>query len=203
MENQKINLKMLPVFGPKIGMLKLPDYVVESMLKITDNILSDKNKISHGKYLAGQVKKELVISLDLLKKENLYDFFNNIQSHYVTNVLREKKSTKINDMWVNSQFENEYNPIHYHDGCTISSTFYLKMPKTKPRMIENKKDVDGNIVFINNNHSNPFFSLENALFNYKPNVGDMFIWPSRLLHGVYPFQGKGERRSVAFNGIHV
>ena len=106
-------------------------------------------------------------------------------------------------MWVNSQYENEYNPIHYHEGCTISSTFYLKTPQYNPRMIQNKKDIDGNIVFVNNNHSTPYHSLENSLYTFKPKVGDLYIWPSRLLHGVYPFKGKGERRSVAFNGIHL
>ena len=61
---------------------------------------------------------------------------------------------------------------------------------------------DGNIVFINNNHNTPFTSVENGVWSPKPEVGDMYLWPSRLLHGVYPFKGKGERRSVAFNVYH-
>ena len=73
----------------------------------------------------------------------------------------------------------------------------------KPRNIYGKRNIDGNIIFINNNHQSPFQSIESPILQYEPTVGDMFIWPSRLLHGVYPFQGEGTRRSVAFNGIHI
>ena len=33
----------------------------------------------------------------------------------------------------------------------------------------------------------------------KPQVGNLFLFPSSLNHQVYPFRGKGERRSVSFN----
>jgi hypothetical protein len=33
----------------------------------------------------------------------------------------------------------------------------------------------------------------------KPKVGQLLMFPSTLLHTVYPFQGSGERRSLAFN----
>ena len=33
----------------------------------------------------------------------------------------------------------------------------------------------------------------------KPQVGNLFLFPSSLHHQVYPFRGKGERRSVSFN----
>ena len=32
-----------------------------------------------------------------------------------------------------------------------------------------------------------------------PRVGDFFLFPSSLIHTVYPFLGQGERRSIAFN----
>ena len=34
----------------------------------------------------------------------------------------------------------------------------------------------------------------------EPTVGTMYIWPSQVLHTVYPFLGEEERRSVAWNG---
>ncbi|HIA71042.1 TPA: hypothetical protein EYN98_34355 [Candidatus Poribacteria bacterium] len=33
----------------------------------------------------------------------------------------------------------------------------------------------------------------------RPVVGDIYLFPNWLEHMVYPFEGKGERRSVAFN----
>ena len=34
---------------------------------------------------------------------------------------------------------------------------------------------------------------------FKPEVGKFLIFPSYLKHFVYPFQVKGERRSMSFN----
>ena len=33
----------------------------------------------------------------------------------------------------------------------------------------------------------------------RPAVGDIYLFPNWLEHMVYPFEGEGERRSVAFN----
>jgi uncharacterized protein (TIGR02466 family) len=194
--------------GPLILKTKLPNTFVDKLIELTDKILNDKNRISHGSTLAGQIEEELTISIELLEQANLYNILNNAVEQYNNmamgmngiEVIHPKpipKKTKIVSAWVNCQFENEYNPIHFHPNCTISSTLYLKLPKQKPRMIENKKDIDGNIYFVDNKaHPDP-------IFYYKPEVGDILTWPSELLHGVYPFQGEGERRSIAFNNINI
>ena len=39
-------------------------------------------------------------------------------------------------------------------------------------------------------------------FSTNPIPGMLYIFPSNLLHTVYPFKGDGERRSIAFNGLH-
>ena len=36
-------------------------------------------------------------------------------------------------------------------------------------------------------------------YRHTPKVGELFLFPSNLLHTVYPFKGDGERRSLAFN----
>ena len=33
----------------------------------------------------------------------------------------------------------------------------------------------------------------------KPEIGDVYLFPSQLAHQVYPFRSEGERRSLAFN----
>ena len=110
----------------------------------------------------------------------------------------------INSAWVVSQYENEYNPLHNHTGCEISGVIYLKTPDIKGRRnIESKKgkdDNDGDISFVHSAMGNRNFDvLEKGIFTISPQVGQMVLFPSYLLHTVYPFQGKGERRSLAFN----
>ena len=199
--------KILNPFGPKIGIVKLSDVVVNKMITLTDKILSDDNKVSNGPNLAGQIEEESIISLELLAEDGLYDYFNSIQKQYILSVLGEQEmenmKTGLVDMWLVNQYENEYNPIHWHEGCTLSAVMYLKIPEYIPRNLKGKPERDGNITFINNNHHSPYQSLENPIYSFGPEVGDMFIFPSRLLHTVYPFKGDGERRSVSFNGVHM
>jgi hypothetical protein len=38
-----------------------------------------------------------------------------------------------------------------------------------------------------------------SLISFRSHTGDIYIFPGWLLHGAEPFQGKGERRSLAFN----
>ena len=53
---------------------KIPSDVLERMLSVTDTICSDENSSSFGRYLAGQIKRELIINIELLDK-NTIDFF--------------------------------------------------------------------------------------------------------------------------------
>ena len=201
-------------FGPRIAVIRLPDLVIDKLISITDKIISDENRINAGPRLAGQLQSESSIPLDVLKKEGLEPFFEHLFKEYVSNNLANLVSktadpvsvqyVEINEAWVNSMYKNEYNPIHWHDACTMSSTLYLKVPEYEKRNIPGKTmKVDGDIVFITDNPSTPSHSLQSPTAGYSPKVGDMFIWPSRLLHTVYPFQGSGERRSVAMNATHT
>ena len=199
-KKQKVQFKNLNVFGPKIGHVKLPKDVVARMMSVTKDIIADKDKVK--KNSSGVITDQINIPLEILKKDNTYKILNSLQEVYVSGFLNLKTETQIKDMWFNRQYQDDYSPVHYHDGCTISSVLYLKTPEYTPRVKDDKKHSDGCIVFMNNNHNNPQYSLENSTYSIRPSVGDFFIWPSRLLHCVYPFKGKGERRSVSFNGIH-
>ena len=104
---------------------------------------------------------------------------------------------KILNLWVVSQFKDEYNPIHYHDG-DISGVGYLKVPKnmTKNKLLKNKKDkTNGTIDFINGQRG----FLSRSIFNIVPKERDLIIFPNYLMHTAYPFNINAERRSFSFN----
>ena len=73
---------------------------------------------------------------------------------------------------------------------------YLKVPAMKPRNIPGKRDKDGEIEFTFCNTDNIFTT---GSFVVKPKPGMCLLFPNSLFHQVYPFQGSGERRSIAFN----
>jgi hypothetical protein len=119
---------------------------------------------------------------------------------------KQKKKPKLKvdmeSMWIVNQKENEYNPTHLHTNCTISSVMYLKIPKYKPRNIPGKNIMDGKIEFIYHASGEMWKTFESGTLSHQPEVGDMFMWPSNLLHTVYPFLGDGVRRSCSFNSYH-
>jgi hypothetical protein len=143
--------------------------------------------------LVGQVKQELQLPKAFIKK-NLEKIINNEVKKYINKSLGKKiNNIKIKNFWVVRQFNNEYNPIHYHDGH-VSGVGYLKVPKF---ITKNKKktNTDGTIDFINGSK----MFLNESIYNHQPKVGDVLLFPNYLMHTAYPFSSSGERRSFSFN----
>ena len=197
-------------FGPKIGVVKLPKEIVTKLINITDRLITDKKRENYGCALVGQIKEEVRISNELLEKENLYNIFQQYLGDYIAYCLKEScihynnKHTlevAVTDMWFNEMKAGEYNPAHFHTKCYVSSVLYLKIPKNRPkRNIECKEDKDGTINFIDRSVSPDL--LQSGMLSIQPQEGEMYIWPSSLLHCVYPFLGDEVRRSIAWNGVY-
>ena len=107
-----------------------------------------------------------------------------------------KAELKLISSWIVRQYENEYNPPHFHGGH-ISGVGYLKLPSNFGETIQDVKrnNPNGAINFI---HGSRQF-LSEAVSTEYPIVGDFYIFPNYLIHSVNPFYGLGERRSVSFN----
>ena len=213
----KVEFGILRPFGPRVGKVQCPPSVVELMLEITDSIVADDNHESSGKNLVGQIVSEPHISREILLETGAFKFFNGMLYHYLYNVLNELKGyfvhqankledeflleTNVKDMWsVHMKPGGEYNPLHFHTFCHVSSVMYLKIPEYQKRGVAHKAETDGNIELVN--HASGPESLDNGTMSISPKVGEMFMWPSNLLHTVYPFLGDEERRSVAWNGTY-
>ena len=188
-------MKVISPFGPKIAKLKFSSRLIKMINSEVDKIISRKKlikKFDYSKKLVGRVKQELQLPKSFVKK-NLEKTINNEVKKYIKKSLGKKiNNIKIKNFWVVRQFNNEYNPIHYHDGH-ISGVGYLKVPKF---IKKNKKpSIDGTIDFINGSK----MFLNESIYNHKPKVGDVLLFPNYLMHTAYPFSTKGERRSFSFN----
>ena len=202
------NFNLLKPFGPSMGLIQSPSEVLDKMIKITDKILEDENRIDWGNNLVGNVKEEPWVSNEDLKEAGVYHFFQAMLYNYVWNSLTreghelEKLEVHLDHMWVVSQYAGEYNPVHFHTYCDLSSVMWLKIPEMEDRLKtkklpEYKTQRDGMIEFIYKTACPG--GLEKGSMSFLPEEGQMAIFPSNLLHTVYPFEGLGERRSVAFN----
>ena len=189
-------MKVLSPFGPKIAIIKIPKKIINKINQEVDKILKDKKRLKKSDYsnkLVGQVKQEIQLSPKFIKK-NLLNFIGvNVKKYIKKCINKNTKKINLRNLWVVRQFKNEYNPIHFHSG-NISGVGYLKIPKNITKSRKRLK-TNGTIDFI---HGSKSF-LNNSLFNHKPKVGDMILFPNYLMHTAYPFKRDGERRSFSFN----
>ncbi len=196
-----MELKVLKPFGPTILYSQIPQKIIDDLNFYVDEIISDKSKsnnLNYGDKLAGDVSQEFRLEENFSKKVGWTDFLAKCVYSWIEKELNEK-ITKFNiiESWIVRQFENEYNPVHYHAGH-ISGAGYLKVPSDFGKYIQNKDKnyQGGNLNLI---HGSKQF-LSKSIYQIKPKVGDFWFFPNYLMHTVYPFKGtKEERRSISFN----
>ena len=189
-------MKNIKPFGPSIGKTKISKKFFDKINKEFDKKSLSK-KIDYSSKLASQIKKELKISNNFIKKNLEKELKKNIKIFLLNEKIKNVKKIKILNLWVVRQFKGEYNPIHYHEG-DLSGVGYLKLPKgmTKNKMVKNKKiKTNGTIDFINGQKG----FLSKSIYNVSPKIRDLIIFPNYLMHSVYPFNIEGERRSFSFN----
>jgi len=183
-------------FGPTIGKTKISKRFFEKLNKEFES-KSNSRKIDYSSKLASQIKNEIKISNNFIKKSLEKEIKGNIRKFLFKEKIKDIKDIKILNLWVVSQFKGEYNPIHYHEG-DLSGVGYLKLPKgmTNNKLVKNKKlKTNGTIDFINGQRG----FLSKSIYNVLPKVKDLLIFPNYLMHTAYPFNIEGERRSFSFN----
>ena len=130
---------------------------------------------------------------------NVLKWFESMFKHYLEwNKIKGYKM-RMNSIWVNQMFENEYNPVHVHQGTLptgLSSVMILKLPKSFG-VEYSASDVpqNGRLQMLGS------ASGQFANVDYQPitKERDFFIFPYDMRHCVYPFNGPGWRRTLAAN----
>ncbi len=189
-------MKNIKPFGPSIGKTKISKKFSDKLNNEFD-IISNSKKIDYSSKLASQIKNELKISNDFIKKNLEKELIQNINKFLSNDKIKNVKKIRILNLWVVRQFKGEYNPIHYHEG-DLSGVGYLKLPTgmTNNKMVKNKKlKTNGTIDFINGQKG----FLSKSIYNVVPKTRDLLIFPNYLMHTAYPFNIEGERRSFSFN----
>jgi len=197
------NVHVVKPFGPLILVAQLPEGFIKKLNDIVDVI---KDKKDMGSRLAGVIETESEIPHSMLEEKKVMDIFHALSRSYIEQAYLNANQkdiwdvmdvkTQMQSIWSVSQYENEYNPQHTHSHCQISAVLYLKIPAVKPRNISGKQEKDGQIEFTYGQTDSVFTT---GSFVARPKPGMCLLFPNNLYHQVYPFQGSGERRSIAFN----
>lgn len=215
MDLKNIPIELFQPWSTFVLKTKLPSIILEKLIKITDEIIENKESANRAdENLAGQIEDEFMIDLDIIKQEDLMEYLLKVCKLYTIKafcqndpfntekIWKERWFAKIMSIWLVSQKDNEYNPLHTHSNCHLSSVMYLKIPEYLPSRKNSELGDDGTISFINNVSKDTCFGK--SVIKFNPKVGDFYIFPASQGHTVYPFRtpdGKGERRSISFNAV--
>jgi hypothetical protein len=213
MRNREIQYELLQPWSTFVMVTKLPPLILEKMIRITDEIVENGKTISAEESGSGQLKNEFSVEHETLERGSVMEYFLDVTRHFVIQqklqqrpfireeILNDEWYTKMTTMWIVSQKDNEYQPAHGHSNCNISSVMYLKIPEYLPNKNPTLND-DGAITFVAPTCKLPDWG--SSTMALQPKVGDFYIFAPTMNHFVYPFRtadGKGERRSVAFNAV--
>ena len=146
----------------------------KTLVDLISNLTLMYGDISTEQAIEDITLKDDVNALDLLKSET------------------ETFKVKIESIWYVKLKQGDFHILHEHSdaGATLSGAIYLDIPDVPwPQ---------GTMNWIPPGGQNTMY---NGTWQTKPKPGDVFIWPSWLLHTVFPFRGDGERIMISFNTI--
>jgi len=201
-----MEIKIQPIrpFSPLIAKIKLPSEIIKKLNDYFDETIKDEKKLkkrNHANYLAGNVSNEIALENQFMLDSGWLEFLGKVTQKYVEIGTNKKiKEFNIIGSWIVSQFKHEYNPTHWHNGH-ISGAGFLKVPKKMGGTFNKKKNNETQNGYLQMIHGTKQF-LSNSIYNIKPEVGDLYLFPNYMMHTVFPFsETNEERRSVSFNAV--
>jgi len=199
---QEIKFTLIKHLGPSVFKAQIPNEIVKKLNTYIDDIAKNKtksDKLDYGKKLVGDVTQEFFLEPELIKSSGWLEFLATCTKKWIE-LETSKSISKFNiiSSWVVRQFENEYNPTHWHSGH-ISGAGFLKVPNSLGSHFQKSKNQDyrgGQLQLI---HGSRMF-LSPSTINIEPKVGEMYFFPNYMMHCVFPFKNSNEeRRSISFN----
>ena len=196
-------MKLIKPFGPTIGKEKMRISAIDKLNQFSDKVIQSKTlgkNLDNSNRLIATMTQQFKITKKILDSGVKNEIERAVKLYYLNTVNTKVKKIRIDHAWVVSQYAGDFNPPHIHRG-NISGVGYLKIPQTITNGREKK--LAGHISFMDGRVSMPRNSppLVQHRQTFKPKTGNLFIFPSFLMHDVHPFRGDGERRSFSFNAF--
>ena len=200
---------------------QMPDEMVSGLNRYLDDLLEQEDRISHAGTLVGQIGhgEQLTMNHHDSRLEDFVRMSGTLAVEYLKafgstgNPINHRR-VEVDELWSVHSYEGDYNPIHDHGTKTImglSCTSWTKVPQQildqptagspEYNLYNASGDADGCLAFQYG--INSVIDVERLRppqsFVIKPEIGKFLMFPSWLQHMVYPFEGEGERRTVAAN----
>ena len=192
-------MELLRAFGPRVAKYKLSESESKSLLEICNPMQMDATET-----LVGYIKEEKFIGDSLRRTEVFNTLKSNIQSYIkeVDSGYFDKDSDIVMDSaWYNKQIALEYNPPHCHYPicdivCVIFSSIHIDENAESYKNNSNTEQQGQLHLTYGEVGLNGFGTARVVV---EPEEGDMFVFPSTLIHYTSPVLGNSERYSISCN----
>ena len=197
---------------PNVGLTNgtIPPNIYQALnQEIVDIHTNDKDVVRMNNSLAGQITKEYQITKSLpLLNPFLEEMGRAYQKewNYYPKENPNNNELKVESVWVNMQKKLEVNPLHNHDG-TLSFVAWLHVPfkLEDERNMENCKN--SRTVELASTFQFVYTTALGTIANCPMCVengweGRIVMFPSKLLHMVYPFQTSDDYRISIAGNLH-
>ena len=199
-----IKVSLMPLFtthlyicaeGPKHLNQRIEDLAHRLMQDDKNNVRRTNAGGWHYAFDFFKIDDPVVAEFRNVMEQHVQGFLN----HFREPARRKKDSFRLQG-WINVNREGDHNILHCHPGCFVSATYYVKVPEGMKGGEIVFRDPRGPAVAM---YETPGIDLPwvgtGTGVPFAPSTGYLVIFPSWLEHRVEPFQGAGERISVAFN----
>ena len=200
-EEKKIDFDIFTL-GTSVINFHLPMEFIDSINKVYDE--NSKNSKPFNDKLAGKIAEENAV--DEILTDEMKGLFNFYFQQYL-NILELGTRTGqlwkpvLSNAWINEMKSGEYNPIHFHTSPNsvvgLSSVLMLKRPDWYGvEAAREEFPSNGWLEFAGGDQA----PLSASQIRVDAKVGDFYVFPYPLLHGVYPFNSTDEvRRTLSYN----
>ena len=198
---------------------QLPEKVIGGLNEYLD-ARHNKGGEDFGNKLVGQISHGEQLKID--SEDPLITPFVNIVAYMSQEYIKQfcrtigvgelKRTPHVHSLWSVHSYERDYNPVHDHGVDTIMGLSFTTWTKIPPQIAE-KDAYKSSDLYKSSGIADGFLQfhfgqtgirgLEELRPPFsrtiKPEVGKLLMFPSWTQHCVYPFEGDGERRTVAGN----
>ena len=205
-------MELIPRHFPNIGVVEaqLPEDVTKDIWKVIKK--ARKNPENMKGELAGNISSSIKLDGDspLLKEfvgELLLKFIDSHINSYGAPwraTMKEGEGWNLESLWVNFQKKHEFNPPHDHSGV-YSFVIWMQIPTSyaeqKKLPICAESNADNHISNFAFSYTNTMGRVSTFAYNMEKQAeGYMVMFPSQMLHQVFPFyENDGERISISGN----
>jgi len=158
-----------------------------------------KNLEPANEFLAGKIADEFKVTEIL--SEDVKGAFKMCFNQYLKTIQKPWWHIDLENAWINDMKSNEYNPFHWHTSPTtdlgLSSVLVLKKPESYGKEYSREEQPSNGRLEFNGGQQDP---LSISQLRVNAEVGELYVFPYTMLHGVYPFNGTDEvRRTMSYN----